>query len=171
MQTPPSLTVSPSTTAGYLTVGTTAPAIAGSTFTPPSTPTTSHLTSNPDDDFPFVFNCAVATPYVVLGTTAYTGDLFFDVLVLADGVTYQIKDVVEFEEEYRVGRFGRTWPESAKSDLYRLVEEIEGGRFLDNLHQIAQLPTEVRSDELGTVQLFGPDEVDFKYHSDLRRFV
>ena len=66
--------------------------------------------------------------------------------------------------------FGKTWYVNAKRELERLVQEIEDGRFLDNMQQISPFPTSVQSNEIGSRQVFEPDEIEFKYHPDFPRF-
>jgi hypothetical protein len=48
---------------------------------------TCSLTS-PEDVPPFTFNCDIATPMVRRGDAVFAGDLWLNVLVRADGVTY-----------------------------------------------------------------------------------
>ncbi|WP_433213704.1 hypothetical protein ACQP00_02465 [Dactylosporangium sp. CS-047395] len=77
----------------------------------------------------FAFNCDVATPMVVRGDAVHAVDLFADVLVRADGVSHQVQDVAEMEEELQPEQL-----HDARRGLERLLSIIERGElaaFLD----------------------------------------
>ena len=42
----------------------------------------------------------MTTPHYLHGGAIYTTDLYLDVLILADGKSYQLVDVEEFEQAY-----------------------------------------------------------------------
>ena len=85
------------------------------------------------DGRPFAFNCDVATPMLRDRDAAFAVDLFVDVLVRRDGVTYRIGDDDELRDAVERGWVSRREGEGARGGLAELVDVIERGdlvRFL-----------------------------------------
>ena len=98
------------------------------------------LTSYTKSEFPFAFNCDMTTPHYVHGGAIYTTDLLLDVLVLADGRSYQLVDVEEFEQAHAQDVFGHAWYDGAKREADRVIREVESGLFIDTLREVAPSP-------------------------------
>lgn len=79
---------------------------------------------------PFAFNCDIATPMLSGPSAVYGADLFIDVLVQADGVTYDVVDVDEFEQAIADGLLSAREVEGARRGLERLAELIDRGELI-----------------------------------------
>ena len=78
----------------------------------------------------FAFNCDIATPMRRRGDTVYAVDLFTDVLVRADGVTYRVCDLDEFDEARRRELISPGEADGARQGLAELTAIIEHGGLL-----------------------------------------
>jgi len=74
---------------------------------------------------PFCFNCDIATPMLKQGNTVFAVDLWIDVLVRADGLTYQIVDEDEFAAAQEHGWLSAPEVQGARRGLADLIELIE----------------------------------------------
>ena len=75
----------------------------------------------------FAFNCDIATPMRRRGGAVFAVDLFADVLVRADGVTYQVCDLGELDQAHRSGLILPAEARGARSGLAELTGIIEQG--------------------------------------------
>lgn len=128
------------------------------------------LTSYPESEFPFAFNCDMTTPHYAHGGALYTTDLHLDVLVLADGRSHQLVDVEEFEQAYAQDVFGEVWYGGARREAERVIQEVEGGRFMDMLQAVAPFPRTPIAAEHSTLMELELDEAEFRYHPAYPRF-
>jgi hypothetical protein len=78
----------------------------------------------------FAVNCDIATPMRRRGYAVYAVDLFADVLVRADGVTYQVCDLDEFEHARRRRLILPGEADGAARGLAELTAIIERGDLL-----------------------------------------
>jgi hypothetical protein len=78
----------------------------------------------------FAFNCDIATPMRRRGDAVYAVDLFTDVLVRADGVTYRVCDLDEFDEARRRELISPGEADGARQGLAELTAIIEHGGLL-----------------------------------------
>jgi hypothetical protein len=60
-------------------------------------------TTAPEDVPPFAFNCDIATLMLRRGEAVFAVDLWLDVLVRQDGLTYGVHDRQEFDDAVRQG--------------------------------------------------------------------
>jgi hypothetical protein len=93
-----------------------------------------------DDLPPFAFNCDIATPMLRRDDAVFAVDLWLDVLVRSDGVTYAVNDEDDFEEAISHGWLSQLEVASARAELGRLVELIERRElvgFLAAVHPFA----------------------------------
>ena len=89
------------------------------------------------DGWPFAFNCDVATPMLRDRDAAFAVDLFVDVLVRGDGVTYWIGDEDELRDAVEGGWISEREADGAHHGLAELVSLIDRGelvRFLSGVH-------------------------------------
>jgi len=100
--------------------------------------------------FPFAFNCDLTTPYYQVGQLLFTTDLCVDILVAADGRSYQVKDTAEYEHWYRDGAFGQGWYDGVQRELAALTALLETNQFLPFLHAIAPFPAHWPTSQLST---------------------
>lgn len=119
------------------------------------------LLPDPDDPFPFVCNCDLTTPYLVRGTDGYTIDLFLDVLVAADGRTYQIRDREEFEEAATTGSIPLSWYQAVQRDLAWLINLLDTNQFLPMLQHMAAFPTQHPHTALSTLERYAQPATAF----------
>ncbi|MGH3150736.1 MAG: DUF402 domain-containing protein [Streptosporangiaceae bacterium] len=77
----------------------------------------------------FAFNCDIATPMRRRGHTVYAVDLFADVLVRADGVTYRACDLEEFGQAQDRGLVLPSEARGARRGLAELTGIIERGQL------------------------------------------
>jgi predicted RNA-binding protein associated with RNAse of E/G family len=82
-------------------------------------------TTWPDDVPPFTFNCDIATPMLRQDDAVFAVDLWLDVLVPADGVTYGVYDHDDFEAAIGHGWLSEREAECARTGLREIVELIE----------------------------------------------
>ena len=75
----------------------------------------------------FAFNCDIATPMRRGDAAVFAVDLFADVLVRADGVTYQVCDLGELDQAHRSGLILPAEARGARSGLAELTGIIEQG--------------------------------------------
>lgn len=124
------------------------------------------LKLKPDSNsaFPFAINCDITTPHYREGDSIFTTDLYIDVLVAEDGLTYRIKDTEDFQQAFAEDQFGAVWYENAQSELDWLVSILDRGRFLDFLKQTAPFPDSGSTYALPLMRRYHIDEVDFRYH-------
>jgi uncharacterized protein DUF402 len=73
----------------------------------------------------FAFNCDIATPMRRRGKAVYAVDLFADILVRADGVTYQVCDLQEFQQANAEGLILPGEARGARDGLAELTGIIE----------------------------------------------
>lgn len=83
----------------------------------------------------FAFNCDIATPMRRRDTAVYAVDLFADVLVHADGVTYRVCDLEEFQQARRRGLILPGEARGAQQGLAELTGMIAGGELTAFLRQ------------------------------------
>ena len=74
---------------------------------------------------PFCFNCDIATPMLKQGNAVFAVDLWIDVLVRADGLTYDIVDEDEFAAAQGHGWLSAQEVHGAQRGLADLIELIE----------------------------------------------
>jgi hypothetical protein len=101
-------------------------------------------TTAPDDVPPFTFNCDIATPMVRRGDRVFAVDLWLDVLVRGDGVTYGVHDHDDFDEALRRGWLSERERVGARSGLGELIDLIRRNALIDFLAAFHPfIPTEV----------------------------
>jgi hypothetical protein len=112
-----------------------------------------HLHFRPDtaDAFPFVFNCDLTTPYVVFENQGYTVDLYLDLLVAADGTTYQIRDRAAFDAAQSNG-IPRSWCDAVERETAWLVDLLDTQQFLPMLNRLAPFPQSISEQMLSTFE-------------------
>ncbi len=74
---------------------------------------------------PFCFNCDIATPMLKQGNAVFAVDLWIDVLVRADGLTYDIVDEDEFAAAQGHGWLSAQEVHGAQRGLADMIELIE----------------------------------------------
>jgi hypothetical protein len=79
---------------------------------------------------PFAFNCDVATPVRRQDHAVFAVDLFADVLVRADGVSYRVCDLAEFRQARDQGLILPDEARGAEQGLAELIAIIERGELL-----------------------------------------
>lgn len=77
----------------------------------------------------FAFNCDIATPMRRRDRVVYAVDLFADVLVRADGDTYRICDLQEFEQSCGRGLVLPGDARGARAGLAELTVMVESGEL------------------------------------------
>jgi hypothetical protein len=82
-------------------------------------------TKAPEDVPPFAFNCDIATPMLRRGRSVFAVDLWLDVLVRLDGVTFGVYDWDEFAAALQHGWLSEREATAARAGLRDLVELIE----------------------------------------------
>ncbi|MDR2986661.1 MAG: DUF402 domain-containing protein [Nocardiopsaceae bacterium] len=90
------------------------------------------------DDEPgrgFAFNCDIATPMRIQDNAVYAVDLFADVLVRADGVTYRVTDLEEFRQAQDRELILPGEARGAREGLAELTGIIERGELASFLRQ------------------------------------
>jgi hypothetical protein len=83
----------------------------------------------------FAFNCDIATPMRRHAGAVFAVDLFADVLVRADSLTYQVCDLEELERARRSGLVLPAEARGARSGLAELTGIIERGDLLAFMSQ------------------------------------
>jgi len=78
----------------------------------------------------FAFNCDIATPMRRRDSAVYAVDLFADVLVHADGVSYRVCDLEEFQQARRRGLILPGEARGAQQGLAELTGMIAGGELV-----------------------------------------
>jgi hypothetical protein len=95
-------------------------------------------TLSPEDGVPtFAFNCDIATPMLRGPDAVFAVDLWLDVLVRGDGVTYGVHDQDDFEHAIGRGWLSRREAAGARAGLRQLIDVIERGElvaFLAGFH-------------------------------------
>jgi hypothetical protein len=121
-------------------------------------------TTSPDDVPPFTFNCDIATPMLRQNGAVFAVDLWLDVLVRADGVTYSVHDHDDFDAAIARGWLSAREAEGARTGLRELVELIERRElvaFLAGFHPFDGAPAPPAPDEqrvpLSAVPLLRPE--------------
>lgn len=122
------------------------------------------LRADPVATFPFAFNCDLTTPYHRVDDRLFTTDLSVDVLVAADGMTYQVKDVAEFEAWYSRGAFGSGWYKNVRRELAALTQLLETNQFLRFLNDIAPFPVESPRAPLSVMDRAALETAGFEPH-------
>jgi hypothetical protein len=92
------------------------------------------------DGPPFAFNCDIATPMGRRGDAVLAVDLFLDVLVRSDGVTYGVHDQQALDDALRRGWVSEREAAGAREGLAELLELIQADRlvaFLAEAHPFA----------------------------------
>lgn len=88
---------------------------------------------------PFAFNCDVATPMRRQAHAVFAVDLFADVLVRADGVSYRVGDLAEFRQARDQGLILPEEARGAERGLAELTGMIERGELLAFLSRTCPL--------------------------------
>jgi hypothetical protein len=83
----------------------------------------------------FAFNCDIATPMRRRDRAVYAVDLFADVLVRADGVTYRVCDLEEFQQARGRGLILPAEARGAQKGLAELTGIIERRELAEFLRQ------------------------------------
>lgn len=96
----------------------------------------------------FAFNIDLATPLRLEGRNAYAVDLELDVLVRADAISHLVTDEDDFERSVRAGLISPAEAACARTELARLVAEIERGDLLALLRRAHPLGPVDAPDEL-----------------------
>ena len=81
----------------------------------------------------FAYNCDISTPMQRGADAVYGTDLFVDVLVRKDGVTYEVVDLDEFDQAVEDQLISAKEATHARSGLDRLVNLIDGGQLFSFL--------------------------------------
>ena len=92
-------------------------------------------TGGDDPGSRFAFNCDIATPMRRRDRAVYAVDLFADVLVRADGVTYRVCDLEEFHQASSRGLILPGEAHGAQRGLAELTGIIERGKLAALLRQ------------------------------------
>jgi hypothetical protein len=79
---------------------------------------------------PFAVNCDIATPMRREGSAVYAVDLFTDILVRADGVSYRVCDLAEFGQARRRGLILPAEARGAGRGVAELTGIIERGELV-----------------------------------------
>ncbi|HEY2577955.1 MAG TPA: DUF402 domain-containing protein [Streptosporangiaceae bacterium] len=87
----------------------------------------------------FTFNCDVATPMHRQDGAIYAVDLFTDVLVQADGVTFQVCDLDEFQQAATHGLILPAEAHGAQRGLAELTGIIERSELLEFLGKVCPI--------------------------------
>jgi hypothetical protein len=85
---------------------------------------------------PFAFNCDIATPMLRAGNAVFAVDLWVDVLVNQDGVTYRVGDEGELAEAIERRWLSDREARGARSGLAQLVALIESGELVEFLSRV-----------------------------------
>ncbi len=101
--------------------------------------TTGRLTETaPDPDSQaYAFNCDIATPMEVSGFAVYSVDLFADILVRADGVTHNVKDLTDLEQAAADRLVSAAEADNARRGLDRLIGLISAGELVSFLNDVS----------------------------------
>jgi len=92
----------------------------------------------------FAFNCDIATPMRRRDSAVFAVDLFADVLVRADSVTYQVCDLEELERARLTGLILPAEARGARSGLAELTGILEQGDLLAFLSRACPLARWIR---------------------------
>ncbi|SNY28337.1 hypothetical protein [Paractinoplanes atraurantiacus] len=84
----------------------------------------------------FAFNCDVATQMARRGDSIYAVDLFADVLVAADGISHQVKDLPELQEAVTLGLVSKNEFDGARRGLDRLLGLVSDGDLMSYLDAV-----------------------------------
>ena len=76
---------------------------------------------------PFAFNCDIVTPMLREGDAVFSVDLWLDVLVREDGVSYRVEDARGFRRAVERGLLSEREARHATAGLRELVALIERG--------------------------------------------
>ncbi|MFC1717511.1 hypothetical protein ACFL6S_27875 [Candidatus Poribacteria bacterium] len=128
------------------------------------------LRPEPDYDFPFAFNCDITTPHYCQERSIFTTDLYLDVLVGADGITYQLEDSEDLQKAFDASLFGRRWFDNARREADWLVDTLEGGRFLDFLNEVEPFPNKKSVNVQSRMRKCLIDQTDFEYNPQYPRY-
>jgi len=85
---------------------------------------------------PFCFNCDIATPMVADGNAVFAVDLWVDVLVRADGLTYYVGDEDEFADAMANGWLSEREADAARAGLTELIDIIERKQLIAFLSEL-----------------------------------
>lgn len=85
---------------------------------------------------PFAFNCDIATPMLREANAVFAVDLWLDVLVRADGLSYRVVDTSSFGRAVKEGLLSKREARYARTGLRELVALIERGRLIAFLSDI-----------------------------------
>jgi hypothetical protein len=107
------------------------------------------------------FNCDIATPMLRRDDAVFAVDLWLDVLVRADGMTYGVHDHDDFDEAIEYGWLSEREAAGAREGVRELVELIELLAFLAGVHPFDSAPAPAAPDEqrvpLSAVPLLQPE--------------
>jgi hypothetical protein len=95
------------------------------------------VTESGGGDSRFAFNCDIATPMEREGDSTFGVDLFTDVLVRDDAMSYVVVDQDEFGEMPSRGVISAAEGRGAERGLQELLELIQAGRLLRWLSEFA----------------------------------
>ncbi|MEV0391171.1 DUF402 domain-containing protein [Nonomuraea sp. NPDC050643] len=84
----------------------------------------------------FAFNCDIATPMRYEGDAVYAVDLFADILVRADGTSYEVCDLEELAEGARDGLVSPREANAAGHAISELTGLVERGRLVPWLAEV-----------------------------------
>lgn len=85
---------------------------------------------------PYAYVIDLATPMQREGDGVYAVDLEVDVLVKADGITYAVTDLDDFQQSIRRGLISPAETEGVRYGLDHLVELIERDQLLEYLAEV-----------------------------------
>jgi hypothetical protein len=85
---------------------------------------------------PFAFDCDISTPFIRIGDSVYTVDMWLDVLVRADGTTYQVVDRDHFARAQAAGWLSEAEASGALRGLEDLTGIIERAELIEMLAAI-----------------------------------
>ena len=89
-----------------------------------------NLVETGEAEFPFAFNCDIATPMERENDSTYGVDLFIDVLVRSDTRSHVVGDEAEFEEMLDRNLVSRAEGRGARRGLRELLDLVESGHLL-----------------------------------------
>ena len=85
---------------------------------------------------PFAFNCDIATPMLREGSAVFAVDLWLDVLIRDDGVSYRVEDGDSFRQAVERGLLSEGEARHATAGLRELVALIERGELVAFLSDV-----------------------------------
>lgn len=128
------------------------------------------LKPDSNHNFPFAFNCDITTPHYWNGNSIFTSDLYIDILVGADGSSYQLEDMENFQNAFEKGLFGRKWLDGARQEAEQLIDLLESAQFLDFLNKVEPFPAKKATYTQEPMRKYFIDEIRFKHHPKYPRY-